>query len=133
MDNDYFWFSRRRTKKVEGGIKARAARFGESWWSARWLESLHTNSGCLSRGRNYARRGQIMDFEVIAGCIRGKIQGSADEPYTAQILFPALSAELRDCIEKEMRSRPAFAAQLLNRELPQDLDSTFLKYGAPLF
>lgn len=133
-DIGYWYFSRRRRKKVEGGIKARAARFGESWWSARWLEALPSRSTSrLARGRTYARQGQITEFQVKPGRISGKIQGSADEPYEAHIHLPPLTGERQQRIIDEIKARPLFAAKWINREMPQELEAVFARNDRPLF
>ena len=58
---------------VEGGVKARSKRgaIGEQWWSRRFIAVLESYgagmSGRLQRGKNYARRGQVIEFSLAAG------------------------------------------------------------------
>ena len=56
--------------EVEGGIRARSQRgaIGEQWWSRRFTDVLESfgMTGGLARGRNYARRGQVLGFEISA-------------------------------------------------------------------
>src|SRR5262245_45226746 len=116
-DNWNFWAWRKPTKKVQGGIKARATKFGESWWAARWLELMQSRSmNRLARGRSYARKGQITDFDVKAGKITGQIQGSAEEPYEVLVWSAAVPPKIREKIISQLRMRPIFSAKLLNRE-----------------
>lgn len=46
------------------GIKAKSQRgkIGESWWAGKWIKALEPlmDSGRLSRGRSYARGGQLL-------------------------------------------------------------------------
>src|SRR5437588_11797621 len=99
-DNDerYFWRFRKPTKRVEGGIKARAARFGESWWAAKWLATLESlgSRNRLARGRSYARKGQITDLQVKPGEISATVQGSAEEPYQIEIKVPVIPVKVRE-------------------------------------
>ena len=56
---------------VEGGIKAKSKRgaIGEQWWSRRFIAVLESfgMTGRLQRGRSYARRGQVLEFSLVAG------------------------------------------------------------------
>ena len=67
-------------RRVEGGIKARSKRgaIGETWWSRRFIDVLESYgmSGRLSRGRSYARAGQVLDFELTQGKVSARVQGS---------------------------------------------------------
>jgi uncharacterized Zn finger protein len=122
------------TKKVEGGIKARAAHFGENWWSARWLELLTDASpNRLARGRSYARKGQITEFAVAAGKISGCVQGSADKPYGVEIVWPVIPLDAAERILRSMQRSPLFAARLLNQELPPEALKLFEEQGESLF
>src|SRR6476659_10127506 len=92
-DRDRPWWRDRygeqtRPKEARGGIKAHSRRgaFGQSWWERRWLD------GRLTRGRAYARRGQVLDITVEEGCVRASVQGSRDEPYAITIRVRSLSA-----------------------------------------
>src|SRR5262245_44189274 len=125
-DHDYFYWQRRRTKKIAGGIKARATKFGESWWAARWLDAFPTSSsGRFARGRNYARKGQTTDFHVAAGKISGMVQGSADAPYNIEIDVAPLQGKRLRSIEEEIKQHPLYAAMLLNREMPNEMEAAF--------
>jgi uncharacterized Zn finger protein len=130
------WWSYGRTKKVEGGIKARATRFGESWWSAAWLDAVLSNAGSsnrLARGRSYARKGQITDFTVRSGKITGAVQGSADTPYAVEITAPVVSKDAGGRILRSMQRSPLFAARLLNQEMPREVVNLFEQEDENLF
>ena len=61
-------------RAVEGGLVARSTRgaIGEQWWSRRFLEVLESFAlgSRLTRGKNYARRGQVVSLEVAPGVVR---------------------------------------------------------------
>ena len=42
-------------------------------------------SGRLARGRNYARRGQVLGFEISCGYVTAQVQGSRPRPYRVRI------------------------------------------------
>jgi uncharacterized Zn finger protein len=66
--------------RVEGGLKARSARgaIGESWWSKRFLAVLESFAlgTRLTRGRAYARKGQVLSVDVGPGKVTASVQGS---------------------------------------------------------
>jgi uncharacterized Zn finger protein len=113
-----------KTKKVEGGIKARSVRgtIGETWWSQRFisvLESLGVG-GRLGRGKNYARQGQVLSLDIAPGVVSAVVQGSRDDPYTLTIRF----AQVQDWnpVEEAIAARALFSAQLLAGEMPAALE-----------
>ncbi len=70
---------------VEGGLRAKSQRgaIGETWWSRRFIEVLEqfNQPARLTRGRTYARAGQVLDIEVQAGAVSARVQGSRPTPY----------------------------------------------------
>lgn len=58
----------------------------ESWWGKRWIRVLESFDigERLSRGRTYARKGQVMDIEIEKGAVRAAVQGSRSSPYARQ-------------------------------------------------
>ena len=72
--------------KVEGGLKARSKQgaIGSTWWSRRWIHVLESFSmgTRLTRGRSYARQGQVVSMEVQPGLVQAQVQGSQPKPYT---------------------------------------------------
>ena len=123
--------------QVEGGIKARSKRgaIGEQWWSRRFVEVLESfgMSGRLARGRNYARRGQVLEFELGHGVVRARVQGSRPVPYQVRIgVLPLTTAQWRRVIEA-LRGQALFRAKLLAGEMPHEIERVFADCGTPLF
>ena len=83
------WPERSGPLRVEGGIKARSKRgaIGEQWWSRRFISVLESfgMTGRLARGRNYARSGQVLGFEISSGYVTAQVQGSRPKPYRIRI------------------------------------------------
>jgi uncharacterized Zn finger protein len=122
---------------VEGGIRARSQRgaIGEQWWSRRFVEVLESfgMSGRLARGRNYARRGQVLEFELGHGLVRARVQGSRPVPYQVRIgVLPLTSKQWRRVIEA-LRGQALFRAKLLAGEMPHEIEAVFADCGTPLF
>ncbi len=122
---------------VEGGITARSKRgaIGETWWSQRFiglLESFGVGSR-LQRGRNYARRGQVVELEVEPGVVIAKVQGSRYTPYRVRIRGKVLTEQQWRRVEKAMASRALPLAQLLAGEMPHDIEDVFTSCKLTLF
>jgi uncharacterized Zn finger protein len=75
--------------EVEGGLAVRAKRgqIGSQWWSRKFVDMLEQicDGGRLARGRAYARKGQVMDFDLQPGRVTGRVQGSRPQPYAVTI------------------------------------------------
>ena len=54
------------------------------------LESFALGSR-LTRGKNYARRGQVVSLDVAPGVVTSSVQGSRKTPYKVSIALPAFS------------------------------------------
>lgn len=124
-------------KPVKDGLKPKNERgaFGESWWSKRWLgvlESFGIGSR-LTRGRSYARKGQVVSLEVTAGLVTAKVQGSQPKPYSVKIRLAPLSASQWDRVIEALAGQAIFAAKLLSGEMPQNIEEAFGAAKVSLF
>ncbi|MGW4297442.1 SWIM zinc finger family protein [Micromonospora chersina] len=124
-------------RRVEGGLKARSTRgaIGSSWWSRRFLEVLESFAlgTRLTRGRAYARRGQVLRLDVAPGLVTASVQGSRPDPYPVRIGLAAYPDEVWERIEVELAGQAFFSARLLAGDLPAELEELFAAAGAPLF
>jgi uncharacterized Zn finger protein len=64
----YFYFKPTKAIKTKDGIKAQSQRgaFAKNWWAQRWIAALErlVDSGRLTRGRSYARKGQVLSIDT---------------------------------------------------------------------
>ena len=131
------WPERARPIRVEGGIKARSKRgaIGEQWWSRRFIGVLESfgMTGRLTRGRNYARRGQVLNFEISPGYVTAQVQGSRAKPYKVRIQVLPLTIPQWQRVERALAARALFRARLLAGEMPQEIEEVFADCGTPLF
>jgi uncharacterized Zn finger protein len=136
---DNYWPSYTPTRPIEvrDGIKAKSQRgkFVENWWADKWIAALTRlmDSGRLSRGRSYARRGQVLEIDVQPGHIAARVQGSRRTPYRVTIELSPLSDRQWDKVFDALSEQAIFAAQLINGEMPQDIEDVFDAAGVPLF
>ncbi len=119
---------------AEGGIKSRA-KSTDNWWSKQWYSFMDKfNLGArLTRGRAYARQGQVLDVKVEPGTVTASVQGSRRKPYSIILHFEEISADGWDRIIERLKEQALFAAKLLSGEVPQDLEQFFQDEGASLF
>ena len=126
-----------RPVQVEGGIRARSQRgaIGERWWSRRFTEVLESfgMTGRLARGRNYARRGQVLGFEISCGYVTAQVQGSRPKPYRVRIQVTPLTTPQWRKVEQALAARALFRAKLLAGEMPHEIAEVFGECGTPLF
>ncbi|MHB8450646.1 MAG: SWIM zinc finger family protein [Mycobacteriales bacterium] len=124
-------------RAVEGGLVARSTRgdIGEQWWSRRFLQVLESFAlgTRLTRGKNYARRGQVLSLDVAPGVVSASVQGSRKAPYQVSIALPVFSELVWAKVEVSLAEQAIHSARLLAGEMPPDLEEVFSAAGAPLF
>jgi uncharacterized Zn finger protein len=123
--------------QVEGGIRARSRRgaIGEQWWSRRFIDVLESfgMAGRLARGRNYARRGQVLGFQISCGYVTAKVQGSRPTPYQVRIQVTPLTTPQWRRVQQALAAQALFRAKLLAGEMPREIEQVFADCGTPLF
>src|SRR3712207_6605564 len=137
VDPDGRFFEGGQPIKVDGGIAVRAQRgkIGEQWWSRRFVDILEgiCDGGRLARGRTYARKGQVLNFELTAGTVTGRVQGSRPEPYTVTVSIPPYDDTAWDAISESLGSQALYRAALLAGDMPHEIVDAFAGLGLPLF
>ena len=139
-DPDPFWWrdaEPSRPRKVEGGIQIASTRgpVARTWWSQRFLTVLEQLGvgGRLSRGRAYARAGQIVTLDIAAGGATAQVQGSRPRPYAVRIGVPAFGKQEWATVAQALADDASYAAALLNGEMPREIESVFAGVGLSLF
>jgi uncharacterized Zn finger protein len=138
-DDDYYrdYYPPSLPRPAKGGIKARSRRgtFAASWWGQRWitvLESFGLGTR-LTRGRSYARLGQVVRLEIKEGAVDASVQGSRADPYTVKIGLKRISKTQRGKLGIALADDLALVARLIGGELPPAVEKCFANAGAPLF
>jgi uncharacterized Zn finger protein len=137
-DPDPFWWrDAARPRRVEGGIQINSTRgpVARTWWSRRFLAVLESLGvgGRLSRGRTYARAGQIVSLDLDAGGAVAQVQGSRPQPYKVRVGIPAFGKTEWAAITQALADDASYAAAMLNGEMPRDIERVFDAVGISLF
>jgi hypothetical protein len=126
-----------RPREVRGGIRIHAARgaVARTWWSQRFLGVLEQLGvgGRLSRGKSYARAGQIVDLDVDAGAAVAHVQGTRPRPYRVRLGVPAFGKAEWGRVAQALVDDASYAAALLVGEMPRDIEDVFAAQGLSLF
>ena len=133
----YYYFKPTKPKEVKDGIKARSKRgsFAKNWWAQRWIAALErlVDSGRLSRGRTYARKGQVLSIDETKNGIAARVQGSRKTPYKVSIQIAPLTDAEWDKVFDALAEQAIFTAQLLAGEMPPDIEQAFEAAKVSLF
>jgi uncharacterized Zn finger protein len=131
------WYPPPSRPRPADGIKARSrtGAIGATWWSQRFIAVLESfDMGArLTRGRRYARAGQVLDLTVEPGQVLARVQGSRATPYQVSIRVLRLSDKDWARIEETLASRAVFLAKLLAGEMPEDIEDAFTACRLHLF
>ncbi|MBD2898289.1 hypothetical protein amrb99_72560 [Actinomadura sp. RB99] len=131
------WFEASWPIQVEGGLKARSRRgsIGAQWWSRRFIDVLEDicDPGRLSRGRAYARKGQVLSLEVAPGEVRALVQGSRPRPYKVALRIDAYDADEWGDLTDALAARAVHRAKLLAGDMPPEIEQVFDDLELPLF
>ncbi len=131
------YYERTAPKAVKNGLKAKSKRgsIGETWWSKRWIAVLESfDLGArLSRGKSYARKGQVISIDIKPGSVKAMVQGTFPEPYEVTIKLKPLSEAIWEKAISIMASKAVFSARLLSGEMPQNIEEVFSDSEASLF
>ena len=89
--------------------------------------------GRLTRGRRYARKGQVLSIEETKAGIAARVQGSQKKPYQINIQIAPLTDSQWDKVIDALAEQAFFTAQLLAGEMPQEIEHAFSAAGVSFF
>ena len=135
MSWDWYHYPKPKPRKPAHGIKAQSRKFGQTWWSGKWLAALErlVDPARLSRGRSYARSGQVLNLDIQAGRVESRVQGSRPQPYKVKIEIKPLTEKDWQRVADAMSQQAIFAAKLLAGEMPQNIEEAFAAAKVTLF
>lgn len=108
-----------------------------TWWGHRWIAALeHTSRDVvarLGRGRAYARDGHVHDLHIKPGIVTAVVSDDELENYSVTLKLDVFDVKTWDQIINSMHQQAIFVAQLLNGEMPKEINSLFRASGKSLF
>ena len=132
-----YYFKPTKPKEVKDGIKARSKRgsFAQNWWAKQWIAALErlVDPGRLSRGRTYARKGQVISIDETKDGVSAKVQGSRKTPYMVSIQINPLNDTEWEKVFNALAEQAIFTAQLLAGDMPQDIEQAFKAANVSLY
>ncbi len=119
-------------RDVRAGIKAKSKRgaIGETPWAEAWRNVLERQDDPrLSRGRSYARRGQVFDLHLQSGLVEAHVQGSRPTPYKVKLAIRTLRESDWTVVFGILARNPLHAAKLLAGQPSMEMFDLFQKAG----
>ena len=117
-------------RRIDGGVEARTKRgaIGRSWWSKELISAMEevADKGRLTRGRAYARAGQVISLRLQPGSAVGDVQGSQLTPFTSAVRVRTLDEDAVNELVAFVRSSPGMLARLAAGILPEEFGPTLL-------
>ncbi|MBS2964335.1 SWIM zinc finger family protein [Actinocrinis puniceicyclus] len=125
-----------RSRRVAGlAVRSQRGAIGSSWWSQRFIAVVEGfgHGARLTRGRAYARAGNVLDLSVRAGEVAASVQGTRPKPYSVTLRIDVYSAEQWARVERGLLESAGYIAQLLDGRMPERIDRVFASAGLTLF
>jgi len=108
-----------------------------TWWGHRWIAALeHTSRDVvarLGRGRAYARDGHVHDLHIKPGAVTALVSDDELENYSVTLKLDVFDSKTWQQIILNMHQQAIFVAQLLNGEMPKEINTLFRACGKSLF
>ena len=135
--NNFMWYEPTTPREVDGGIRTVSQRgsFATTWWEKEWIRILESSQigARLSRGKSYARKGQVTELVASPGKVAAKVQGSRAGKYSLLLECDILSEEQKAKLLQTLEEQPFLVARLLEKDLPQEMEEIFHQVGLSLF
>lgn len=132
---DYYYSRprRRRPRSTKYGIKIRTKKgdIGTSWLADNWTDLMYDSSDGdgFTRGRTYARKGQVLQVDVQKGHVHGVVQGASPSPHQTSIKITLPDYDYAKNIAGACRQRPVLAAKILSGEMTKEMASEMSEAG----
>ncbi|MEA3407430.1 MAG: hypothetical protein U9R48_05035 [Chloroflexota bacterium] len=106
-----------------------------SWWAKHWLRTLAQwlDAQRLAQGKKYLERDYPSRLEVSPGSVVAQIKGPALDPVQIHIEIDTFDDQEWEQALDAMFQQAGYAAQLLNGEMPPDIEVVFRSIGLALF
>ncbi len=131
------WYPKPASKKAPPARGIKLKQVGQTWWGQLWISALELvlqgDSARLARGRTYARAGRTHDLVVNGGKVTARVTGSRSAPYKITIEVGQLAPAVWEQAIVGMAAKAQFSAELLDGQMPREIEQVFVGAGASLF
>jgi uncharacterized Zn finger protein len=128
---------KKRRRKSAVPAKPKVKPLGATWWGHRWIEALeHTSRDVvarLGRGRAYARGGHVHELQIKSGVVTAAVTDDELDSYAVSLKLETFDAKIWHQVISQMHQQALFVAQLLNGEMPREINRLFRACGKSLF
>ncbi|WP_320123506.1 SNF2-related protein [uncultured Sphaerochaeta sp.] len=109
--------------------------YGNTWWGARWLDSLTQidYSNRIPRGKRYARNGSVLSIKSSNGMVEARVQGTRATPYKIIVGISQYTKADNKRLIDLIRENPYYLGSLQTGELPPELEQECMAIGIKLF
>lgn len=118
------------------GLRSRSRRgaFATTWWGRRFVDAMEAvgGPGRVARGRSYARSGQVLALDVVAGAVRAPVQGSRAAPYDVVLTFGTWDEDARARAADALAGDPGALAAVLAGAMPTGFEELCTRAGLDL-
>ncbi|MDI9918316.1 SWIM zinc finger family protein [Rhodococcus sp. IEGM 1379] len=115
-------------------VKARPA-FGRTFWGKAFVRVVEEigDKPRVSRGRTYARSGQVLALDITPGIVTAEVQGSQLQPFVSTLQIDTLDQSDIDDIITKIRRVPGSLAALVSGAIPDMLAAQLVPEGPSAF
>jgi uncharacterized Zn finger protein len=112
-------------------------RASQGWWVGRWMRALGNifDATRLAAGRALAQEGKVLGLEPQLGLVTARVRADAPDvaPYRVHLSFATYDDAQWQRIIHLLGQRAIYAAQLMNDEMPEEIEGVFRAAGVSLF
>ena len=121
------------TKEMQPVI-AEGRELTKTWWGKHWNKNLERYSDYnsrIGRGRNYIRKGAIIDLKINTGTVNALVAGSRQNHYKVTINIDPLAEENKARLFNLCKNKITSMESLISGEFPEEYEQLFMdpKYG----
>ncbi len=122
-------------KDITRGTLHTRASYG--WWVGRWMRALSSifDASRLAAGRSLAQEGRVSGLEPRLGLVSARVfpEGPETAPCRVRLSFATYTDAQWEHIIHLLGQRAIYAAQLMNNEMPEEIEGVFRAAGVSLF
>lgn len=116
------------------GIKVKLDFDDTQWWTLGFVSYMENiaSSKQIKAAKNYVNSGSVVEMNVNAGVVEGKVQDSRKAPYHVRLYSSLPKPEQLEEIKRRLSEKAIYSALLLSGEMPAAVYEIFTASGVAL-